>query len=232
MLKLRADTTDLMCFREVVLENEYHLPDRMDGWKVLDVGAHIGCFALACLIRGAKHIHCFESDQESYDQLNLSGMTKISTHNEAVWRGDLNVAVMSIDVGKHPQKHNPGANGAFVPYPKTRVEARSLDTILHWPGYQPFDLLKLDCEGSEYPILLSSKRFSDVPAICGEWHTVDPAKSRPFGLGEWSPQRLRTHLCEAGYTCEFVQQVNYPHQGLFWAWKDRENPFKGLKRDL
>ncbi len=224
MLKLRLDTTDLMVFREVVLENEYRLPDRMDGWSVLDVGAHIGCFALACLIRGAKLVECYESDPDNFKQLDAFSLPydDLYHHELAVWRSDK--VEPQIRVGRHTQRENYAANGPFVANPDHWVQSRPLDSLIHTTGL--FTLLKLDCEGSEYPILLTSKRLGEIPVLCGEWHTVSPAASRPVGLGNWSAYHLRSHLEGLGYTCAFVQMVNYPLQGLFWAWKDRPCPFK------
>ncbi len=46
--RLRPETIDRRVFRQVVVYNEYQLPSRFGpGDVVLDVGAHIGSFALA-----------------------------------------------------------------------------------------------------------------------------------------------------------------------------------------
>ncbi len=227
MLKLREATNDLMVWKEVFIENEYRLPDRMDGMSVIDVGAHIGTFALACLCREALWVDAFESDPQNQELFALA-FANLSANCDcaAVWRSDLGEGAPFIKVGPHPYLlTNPAAGGAFVPHPSIEVRAIGLDVIIgrYIPGQ--IHLLKLDCEGSEYPILLTSKRLGEIPAICGEWHTIDPSVSDPFGLGEWSPYRLRDHLTDLGYTCEFVLQSDYPFQGLFWAWKG-SSPFK------
>ncbi len=228
MLHLRPNTTDLMAFVEVVIENEYRLPHRLDGVRVLDIGAHIGTFALACLIRGAHSVRAYESDPSNFRVLNHSDMEPyhVSRVQGAVWRSDR--PENEILVGPHTESHNPAANGAFVKEPTTSVPAFSLDDVIFRQG--PFDLMKLDCEGSEYPILLTSELLFEIPAICGEWHTVPPERSRDLDLGEWSPYRLRDHLTNLGYSCRFVMQRDFPFQGLFWAVKEGAITFRHQRR--
>ena len=46
----RPGTLDRLIARSVLLDNEYRLPDRFEaGDLVIDVGAHVGSFATACL---------------------------------------------------------------------------------------------------------------------------------------------------------------------------------------
>ncbi len=222
MLKLRPNTTDLMAFTEVFLENEYRLPDRMDGMRVIDAGAHIGCFTLACLCRGARVICAYESDPESFRRLDdhFCWAPEVHAYHGAMWRSDK--PEHYVKVGKHPNDNNPAANGAFVPDPTIRVRAYALDEVIDYRG--PFHFAKFDIECSEYPVLLTSKRLAEIPAICGEWHSGngDPAV---YGLGDWSPQHLRRALRDLGFTCEFMSLTDFPFQGLFWAWQG-VYPFK------
>ena len=57
------------------------------------------------------------------------------------------------------------------------VETISLDQILFAASdalRRPIRLLKIDCEGSEYPILFTSTHLHVVEEICGEYHDVAP----------------------------------------------------------
>ncbi len=226
MLTLRSNTTDAQVFSEVCLDNVYRIPDRMDGMRVLDVGAHIGCFTHACLYRGTAAIYAFESDPGNCQRLNwhFGDVVGVQIHQAAVWRSD--DLAGTLLVGSYPLAHNPAANGVFAGGTKFLAIAQSLDGIIH--AYGPFDLLKLDCECSEYPIVFTSQRLVEIPAICGEWHTGVGDANGIFGLGDWTPQHLRQHLRDLGYTCEFMFQRDFTHQGMFWAWKG-PCPFKKLR---
>ena len=63
---LRPGTLDRYIYEQVVEYNEYGLPDRFDPADVVvDVGVHIGAFALAVLERGCRHVHGIEADREN-----------------------------------------------------------------------------------------------------------------------------------------------------------------------
>jgi predicted RNA methylase len=57
----RPGTLDPNICTEVLAENEYRLPERFGAEDlVIDIGAHIGSFATACLLRGAGRVVAFE----------------------------------------------------------------------------------------------------------------------------------------------------------------------------
>ena len=53
---------------------------------------------------------------------------------------------------------------------RNSVEAISLDEVLS--RFQRARLMKIDCEGSEFPILLTSKLLTRVDRIVGEYHEI------------------------------------------------------------
>src|SRR3990167_10921219 len=69
ILRLRPNTWDSQIVENVYVRNEYSLPNNMRGKIVVDIGAHIGSFALACAKRGASKIYCFEPDPENFELL-------------------------------------------------------------------------------------------------------------------------------------------------------------------
>ena len=72
------------------------------------------------------------------------------------------------------------------------VQVRTLKRLVEDAGLDTIDVLKLDCEGSEYDILLSSSPdlLARIRCVVGEWHPS--AKHRP--------EELTDHLENAGYT--------------------------------
>jgi hypothetical protein len=73
-------------------------------------------------------------------------------------------------------------------------------------------LLKLDCEGSEWPILIGLREWARVGAICGEYHLhpADPTRS---------VEKLQKLLAEK---FSFVRiEASNEHLGKFWASRVR-----------
>jgi len=96
------------------------------------------------------------------------------------------------------------------------VTAIPFDEIARGAG--KIDLLKIDAEGSEYPILLTSGTLDRVGEIVGEYHVLygvepTPACSRH---SPWNMEHLAAHLIFHGFD---VQIVDKGMQGLFRAYR-------------
>jgi hypothetical protein len=52
-----------------------------------------------------------------------------------------------------------------------KTRALAFDNIMRNLGRAA--LVKLDCEGSEWPIILNSKEWGRVQAVCGEYHEME-----------------------------------------------------------
>jgi hypothetical protein len=90
-------------------------------------------------------------------------------------------------------------------------------------GARRVRLLKLDCEASEWPILLTSRRLDRIDAICGEYHVVPPAG--PFavaGYEEYTPELLERHLGAHGFRVRTVPEPRQAGLGLFFAERGDE----------
>lgn len=179
--QLRHGTQDKQVFDEVYVKNQYRLPDSLPADSlVIDIGANIGAFAVACLMRGAGTVVCFEPCQHNFQQLvkNTAGWPgRVAAFNAAVWRSDKNERIKFVGSTKNtacggvaPWDSN--AVGDFTMAP-VFVESMGLDDLLLHAtdgGIRKVDILKIDAEGSEYPILYTSKRLQVVDKIIGETH--------------------------------------------------------------
>lgn len=175
----RSGTIDELVFRTVCKENEYRVPEVLNPDDfVIDVGAHIGSFAYLCWSRGSRNVVAYEADPENAHlaRMNLSH-TNVTIHQTAVWRSDLDAqdklyhsgyTLMRPD-GPDPVGINTGGGHVFASKGMP-VSAVALDDII---GDRPVRILKLDCEGSEFPILLTSTRLKNVAYITGEYHLLD-----------------------------------------------------------
>jgi hypothetical protein len=96
----------------------------------------------------------------------------------------------------------------------------ALDSILQ--GMPKVRLLKIDVEGAEYPILLTSKLLGKVQEICGEYHQIGmPSWAAVDGFPEFTWPVLEKFLTGLGYSVEIVP-TKATH-GLFFA--KRPEPF-------
>ena len=173
----RPETSDSEIFQLVVDGNEYNLPQRFQPDDVvIDIGAHIGGFSYAALERGAGKVYAFEAHPENHAiaSKNVERFgEKASCRQQAVWRSDQpSQTLYNADLAGNS---NTGGISLLWNDEGQAVDTISLDQILSEAsdGFQRrIRLLKIDCEGSEYPILFTSKQLHIVDEICGEYHEV------------------------------------------------------------
>lgn len=171
----RENTSDAYIFGQI-MSNEYKIHhEDVYGKTVYDIGAHIGSFSYFCLMQGADKIFAFEPDEENFKILSKM----ISSFKE---RCELVQCGVWANVGKKEiatsgYYDNPGGNNLFfnkadylaLPDEKT-VNLISFDDYVS--DHEMPDIVKLDCEYSEYPILLGNERIFEVPLIVGEFHEI------------------------------------------------------------
>jgi FkbM family methyltransferase len=221
--RLRQNTIDRRLFREVVIQNHYQLPHRFESEDiVLDVGAHLGSFSYAALRRGAGRVFCCEPDAGNFALLetNLAPYgSRVQLRRAAVWRSDQTVSQLHLDNPR--EAGNTGAiqvtdNQVGVPVP-----ALAFDNLVRQAtqcGTRKIRLLKLDCEGAEWPILLTSRTLHLVEAIRGEYHLgAYPPPFRVPGFDEYSPGLLARHIRGKGFDVQIQPCIKDPQFGLFLA---------------
>jgi FkbM family methyltransferase len=177
----RPGTVDRMIYNGVVGHNEYQLPARFTPSDVvIDVGAHIGSFAHAAVQRGCRQVRCFEPDGDNCRgaQAHLknyidAGWVRLS--RAAMWRSDANDDQLRFDGYQMFPKSFSGmegilntGNGSVLWGTGDAVAKIALDDVID----DRIRLLKLDCEGAEWPILLTSRKLHLVDEIVGEFHEL------------------------------------------------------------
>jgi len=202
----RPGTSDDGMWREVTLLDLYQLPPRFEaGTSVIDVGAHIGFFTLACHQRGAQIIHSYDPLAINWDHLkaNVGDLTGVSLFPYAV--GDQHGTISMEFDPKDPACSKVSAIGTqtaeLVPFSEVvrRMQICSPTGRI--------SLVKLDCEGCEWPALASTD-LSAIDRIVGEYHLTNA----PNGMGiEW----LRQTLEAAGFKVS-IRETHTTH-GLFFA---------------
>lgn len=221
--RVRPRTLDARIVRQVILENEYRLPERFaPDDLILDIGGHIGAFALACLERGAQHLHVYEPEPDNFALLeeNLAPFAgRVHLHRLALWRSDLPVS--RLELHNPIAARNTGAHRLALAEGGIEVAAAPFDSVLEelCPNRRRIRLLKLDCEGAEWPILLTSRRLDCVDALCGEYHLGPMSALFDVpGFPAFRPELLRDTLTRQGFTVELIPLPPVPHPcGLFFA---------------
>jgi len=152
--------------------------DRIDfapGNVVLDVGAHIGLFAAYV---GLRHpdvlIHAFEPFPANFELLRenveRNRVSNVRLHHFAI-SGDGRLLKMAA----HPEN-----SGGATCHSRTltycaadMIPSVTLDAVFDALNIESCKLLKMDCEGSEYEILLASRSLEKVEYLSGEFHFND-----------------------------------------------------------
>jgi FkbM family methyltransferase len=248
--KFRPNTLDRLIFNGVVLLDEYRLPRSFSPDDiVVDIGAHIGSFAHAVIQRGCQRVFCVEPDLENLKlaEENLApGIEKnqVQLIHAAVWRSDPNDDELRFD-GYHPFPRSYGGmdgiintgNGSVIWGQGEQVGKIAFDELVDRvtnKGEERIRLLKLDCEGSEWPILSTSKRLHLVEEICGEFHEIgghfpdigdDRGVASPVfkidGLLRYSIDELISLLAAAGFATAYTRHERPSGEsegaGLFFA---------------
>ena len=217
------------------------LPDAFaPGEVVLDIGCHTGAFCLLAAERGARVIG-YEANRENHAlaAINTARLPSVAIRFGAVWRSD--------QTDPHDVRFTPSAAGAntgggsvlfdsvedhWAAVPERGPDAEpptlashlvptvGLDSVLAETG--PVRFLKIDAEGSEFPILLTSRRLDLVEAIGGEYHELTDAEMARLaaearvGDATYRVDLLRGTLEAAGFVVA-VRPDASGRRGLFSA---------------
>ena len=174
-IKIRVNSTDLMAFTHVWMIQEYsddNFSINNDD-VIIDVGAHIGLFALFAsqFCKNGK-IFCYEPIKENYkiliENIEMNQIQNIFPNNLAVTKETSRVKIfLNDDQSGHSMFIQ---NKNFV-----EVDSKSLSDIFIDNGIKECNFLKLDCEGAEYEIIesLPSDLFTKINKTAIEYHMVD-----------------------------------------------------------
>ena len=158
-------------YREVIEANQYHLtPEKVKDRVVIDFGANIGSFSLYAALLGAKQVISVEPISALYDtflkNIRRLGLTNITTLKNIVAEEGNKFLPVSLN-------SNTGANSMYNVSDKYEVvETITFAEIMN--RIQGHDILmKLDCEGGEYDVLLNAKpeHLTRISEIMMEIHT-------------------------------------------------------------
>jgi FkbM family methyltransferase len=233
---LRPDTNDAVIYDSVVTRNEYRVAEKLaPDSVVVDIGVHVGTFSYLALTRGASEVYGFEPEPSNYARAreNLSPFGKrIRLENRAVWRSD--VPAGQLHFWASSDAANTGGGTLIWDTDGPIVDAVQFDSMIDTiteGGRRRISLMKIDCEGAEFPILLTSKRLSLIDRVVGEYHELRaqlPRHVQVPGYEEFSLDMLVALLEREGFTVDTEHQAvaKYGNMGLFFAER-RVEPSRG-----
>jgi FkbM family methyltransferase len=208
-IKIRPGKGEVFGFYENLIRMDY-LKNGVTldaGDTVVDIGANIGCFTVmaASIVGPSGRVISIEPEPESYKLLchniqlnNLSNVTAlnlaISDKNELI---ELHVSPNSQLTSVFAEVDKREVEGEII-----MLEGRTLERILDEMKINQVQLIKMDCEGSEYGILesLTPILASRIKQISMEVHEV---------LGH-KPHEITHVLTKLGF------QVNQHHPLFAW----------------
>jgi FkbM family methyltransferase len=233
----RQGTGDWPIFYEVFLNNEYRLPEALGAEDVvIDIGMHIGSFSFAALSRGAGRVYAFEVDKGNFElaahNLRVFG-ARAQLSRKAVWRSDRKGDELFAFKEYIRDRQTENTGGGCILWTKNgeKLETVALDDVIHEAtdhGRKRVKFMKVDCEGSEFPILLTSRKLHLVDTICGEYHEIAddnvhmerlPDTARVEGVKSYDRHTVAACLTRAGFKVA-LEPKDGCNLGLFFATRE------------
>jgi FkbM family methyltransferase len=208
---------DKSIFQSCFVENEYNLTRFQESDVVVDLGCHIGSFSLLAYKKGSRRIFSFEAMKYNYEiALENLKSTNINLENLAVWRSDsddnfieFNANIVDWNTGMGTIVKHDNVNTQIV-----NVNTKKLDTILS--DFQQVRFLKVDIEGSEYPVLYTSKQLYKILEISGEFHELEQNQINGYNFDR---QGLKRFLEDNGFSV-YIEEASWSKTcGFFNAKK-------------
>ena len=182
-------------------------------WTIVDIGAAIGEFTVFAAQQAAQgKVLAFEPNSASFallqENLKLNSIGNAQAVNAGVWN---RAGAMTLDAanGEPLQAQTQFSETAAVS--GQSVPVITLGQLLEEFAPEGIDLLKLDCEGAEYPILFSASpsTLGAVKRIIMEYHELDAQQNH---------QKLAKHLQSAGFQVRLHANPVHAEIGYLYAW--------------
>ena len=226
IIQLRRSGLRLKVRADGYLERQEALLDRFyqrfgteigDGWTVVDIGAGIGEFTLvAAQAHPQNRVFAFEPFAESFallqENLGLNGAGNVTAYPEAVG-AQTGSLLLDLSGGEPLQLQSIQGAGELASQDVRPVSSLSLADVFTRLDLMRIDLLKLDCEGSEYPIFFNAwpEHLERIQRVILEYHD---------GVGGHTHQELAAHLVEHGFQVRITHNWVHAQLGYVYAWRE------------
>jgi FkbM family methyltransferase len=207
---------------EVLITEGYRCPRPIESHsirRIVDVGAYVGFSILywAAHFPDAK-IETFEPHPVHLDRLRRTIALNHLTDSVTVYEAAAGTVNRRAELTNHSVASAVLANGSASEVAKDGVLPINIVDFFEVVGDERIDLLKLDCEGGEFDLLMD-KRFDrlDIRSLVMEWHETAAHSS--------AEQDISSRLLELGWELQ-PGPITVPTQGeggilragIMWAF--------------
>jgi FkbM family methyltransferase len=206
---------DIWSIKETFLDRFYETRGFavQPGWKVVDIGAGIGEYPVyVAVMQPGGRVFAFEPYPQSFalmqENIRLNALTNVEAFDRAI-AASTGELVLDLTGGEPLQFQSHAAD--VTPLEKgLTVQALSLSDAFAMLELDSCDLLKLDCEGAEYEILLGAPQpvLEHIQRIVMEYHD----NTVPYNHTD-----LKRFLSERGYRVDTFPNPVHAHLGYLRA---------------
>lgn len=182
-------------------------------WVVVDIGAAIGEFTVYAAQKApAGEVYAYEPNPQSFallkENIKLNTLSNVQTFCVGVWD---QAGGMQLDLGNG----EPLQGKTLFQQDEsltTEIPAITFNQLVQDSGDSIIDLLKLDCEGAEYAILMaaSAESLACVQRIVMEYHDLD---------AEHEHSSLVRFLERNGFSVQLHANPVHAEIGYLYAWR-------------
>jgi len=219
-IEIKVNRELMGVFKEIFLHDFYNVKliksISSPSPTILDIGANVGYFTLLAYDKlFPKQILCFEPIQKNFDSLSRNLEFDKSNINKTFKLAVFKPGVQNIELFINSEKE---FTVTASHYEKISLGSKKLicgcidiAQIIEQNKLEKIDILKIDCEGSEYDILysLDDKFWFVISAIIMEVHEIDHDTKNLNSLAKF--------IYRKKYTVK-TRKINL-ETNMLWAWK-------------
>jgi len=207
---------DLSIANELFLDHQYRFCDEViknAKSSILDIGGHLGFFSLyAALLNSKVPLYSFEPHIGNYEilkkNIKQNRIKNVTPKNLAL---DKEMKQMKLQISQEDLNHS--TIRAIEPTGESQsIQTTTLERIFYKNRIEKCDLIKIDCEGSEFDIIYNAPKeiFNKTSNIFLEYHD--------WIEGENS-NKLKDFLKNQGYKVEKYPNNKMKELGFMWCTK-------------
>ena len=187
-------------------------------WVVVDIGAAIGEFTIEAALKLTTGIvHAFEPNPGSLNilrqNLRANNINRVETYNLGVWKeeGEIPLHFLNNEPLQAVSGNAQSAEARAIK--ETSIPVITLEQLINEKVGGKIDLLKLDCEGAEYEILMNQDAmlFDMIDRIIMEYHDLDARLCH---------QELIRQMIQFGYRVRKYENLVHADLGYLFFEKD------------